>query len=176
MTLTGRARDLYISGGENVYPAQVEAVYLEHPSVREIAVVGVPDARWGEVGRAFVVLADGASLDPDGLAHFGRERLARFKVPRDFVAVDALPRTVTGKVQKFALDRGSLDYRRGLTPSLVAEDLDHGGGDGLALGVARDAGWIGSASVSSAAASDTGKSPSRPPRSRKHSWRCSGIG
>ena len=105
VTLTGRARDLYISGGENVYPAQVEAVYLEHPAVREIAVIGVPDPRWGEVGRAFVVLADGAALDPDALASFGRERLARFKVPRDFVAIEALPRTVTGKVQKFALKR-----------------------------------------------------------------------
>jgi fatty-acyl-CoA synthase len=103
VTLTGRARDMYISGGENVYPAQVEAAYLEHPAVREIAVVGVPDERWGEAGRAFVVLADGAALDPDALAAFGRERLARFKVPRDFVAIDALPRTVTGKVQKFAL-------------------------------------------------------------------------
>jgi fatty-acyl-CoA synthase len=103
VTLTGRARDMYISGGENVYPAQVEAAYLEHPAVREIAVIGVPDERWGEAGRAFVVLADGAALDSDALAAFGRERLARFKVPRDFVAIDALPRTVTGKVQKFAL-------------------------------------------------------------------------
>jgi fatty-acyl-CoA synthase len=106
VTLTGRARDMYISGGENVYPAQVEAVYLEHPSVREVAVIGVPDARWGEAGRAFVVLADGASLDPAELARFGSERLARFKVPRDFVAIDALPRTATGKVQKFALAKG----------------------------------------------------------------------
>jgi fatty-acyl-CoA synthase len=103
VTLTGRARDMYISGGENVYPAQVEAAYLEHPAVREIAVIGVPDPRWGEVGRAFVVLADGAALDPEALTRFGSERLARFKVPREFVAVDALPRTVTGKVQKFLL-------------------------------------------------------------------------
>jgi fatty-acyl-CoA synthase len=109
VTLTGRARDLYISGGENVYPAQVEAAYLEHPSVREIAVVGVPDARWGEVGRAFVVLAEGARLDVDALLRFGRERLASFKVPREFVAVEALPRTVTGKVQKFLLAQGAGD-------------------------------------------------------------------
>lgn len=106
VTLTGRARELYISGGENVYPAQVEAAYLEHPAVREIAVVGVPDARWGEAGRAFVVLREGAQLDPGALRRFGRERLASYKVPRDFVAVEALPRTETGKVQKFRLPRG----------------------------------------------------------------------
>jgi fatty-acyl-CoA synthase len=103
VTLTGRARELYISGGENVYPAQVEAAYLQHPAVREIAVVGIPDERWGEVGRAFVVLAEGACLDSEALRRFGRERLAAFKVPRDFVAVASLPRTETGKVQKFRL-------------------------------------------------------------------------
>ena len=103
VTLTGRARDLYISGGENVYPAQVEAVYLEHPAVREIAVIGIPDPVWGEVGRAFVVLAPGHRLDADELRRFGRERLAGFKVPRDFQALEALPKTETGKVQKFLL-------------------------------------------------------------------------
>jgi fatty-acyl-CoA synthase len=106
-TLTGRARELYISGGENVYPAQVESVYLAHPAVREIAVVGVPDERWGEAGRAFVVLAEGARLDPEALRRYGRERLAAYKIPRDFVAVEALPRTVTGKVQKHRLGRGA---------------------------------------------------------------------
>jgi len=106
VTLAGRSRDLYISGGENVYPAQVEAAYAEHPAIREIAVVGVPDPRWGEVGRAYVVLASGARLDAEALRRFGRERLAAFKVPREFVAVESLPRTVTGKVRKHALSRG----------------------------------------------------------------------
>jgi fatty-acyl-CoA synthase len=103
VTLSGRSRDLYISGGENVYPAQVEAAYEGHPAICEIAVVGVPDERFGEVGRAYVVLAPGATLDPDALRSFGRERLAAFKIPREFVAVEALPRTETGKVQKHAL-------------------------------------------------------------------------
>jgi fatty-acyl-CoA synthase len=103
VTLVGRERDLFISGGENVYPAQVEQAYHEHPDVAEIAVVGVPDETWGEVGRAYVVLAPGASLDEDALRAWGRERLARFKVPRAFVAVAALPKTVTGKVQKHRL-------------------------------------------------------------------------
>jgi len=107
VTLTGRSRELYISGGENVYPAQVEAAYLAHPAVREIAVVGVPDERWGEAGRAFVVLAEGATLDPEALRRFGRERLATYKIPRDFVAVESLPRTETGKIQKFRLGAGT---------------------------------------------------------------------
>ena len=78
-------------------------MYLEHPAVREIAVVGIPDPVWGEVGRAFVVLAPGHRLDADELRRFGRERLAGFKVPRDFQALEALPKTETGKVQKFLL-------------------------------------------------------------------------
>jgi fatty-acyl-CoA synthase len=103
VTLTGRARELFISGGENVYPRQVEGVYETHPQVREIAVAGVPDATYGEVGRAWVVLAEGALLDEEALRTWGRERLAAFKVPRRFVAVKELPRTETGKVQKFRL-------------------------------------------------------------------------
>jgi fatty-acyl-CoA synthase len=103
VTLVGRARDLFISGGENVYPAQVEATYAQHPDVREIAVVGVPDERFGEVGRGYVVLAPGAALDEASLRSWGRERLATFKVPRSFIAVASLPRTVTGKVQKHRL-------------------------------------------------------------------------
>ena len=103
VTLVGRARELFISGGENVYPAQVEQCYAEHPAVREIAVVGMADPRWGEVGCAYVVLTAGATLEPDALRAWGRERLASFKIPLRFVAVDALPRTVTGKIQKHRL-------------------------------------------------------------------------
>jgi fatty-acyl-CoA synthase len=103
VSLVGRARELYISGGENVYPAQVEAVYAEHPAIREIAVVGVPDERWGEVGRAYVVLAPGVELEPEALARWGRERLAAFKIPRSWIALPALPRTASGKVQKHRL-------------------------------------------------------------------------
>jgi len=112
VTLVGRARDLFISGGENVYPAEVEAAYATHPDVREIAVVGVPDAHWGEVGRAYVVLAAGARLDPEALHAFGRARLARFKLPASFVAVPALPRTASGKVQKHLLTKGDSESDR----------------------------------------------------------------
>src|SRR4030095_11617063 len=103
LTLVGRARDMYISGGENVYPAEVEAAYAQHPAVREIAVIGVPDPRWGEVGGAVVVPRDGCAVDSDALRAWGAERLARFKLPRDFVALPGLPRTETGKVQKHRL-------------------------------------------------------------------------
>jgi fatty-acyl-CoA synthase len=103
VTLAGRARDMYISGGENVYPAEIEAVYEEHPAIREIAVVGIPDERWGETGRAYVVLEPGEAFDGQALLAWGGERLARFKLPREFAAVDHLPRTVTGKVQKHRL-------------------------------------------------------------------------
>ena len=91
--LVGRARHMFISGGENVYPAEVEAVYAEHPAIREIAVVGEADPTWGEVGRAYVVLAPGAALDAEALRAWGAERLAVFKLPKRFVAVTELPRT-----------------------------------------------------------------------------------
>ncbi len=106
VTLVGRARDMYISGGENVYPAQIEATYLAHPEIREIAVVGVPHPRWGETGRAFVVPeagCDASALAPDALRAWGRERLASFKVPTEFTARTELPKTVTGKVKKHRL-------------------------------------------------------------------------
>ncbi|HXK23594.1 MAG TPA: AMP-binding protein [Myxococcota bacterium] len=103
LTLVGRARDMYISGGENVYPAEIEAVLAQHPSVCEAAVVGVPDARWGESGRAYVVLRDGAALEAEALRAFAAQRLASFKLPREIVAVASLPRTETGKVQKHRL-------------------------------------------------------------------------
>ncbi len=103
VTLDGRSKELFISGGENVYPRQVEAVYEQHPAVREVAVVGVPDPRWGEVGWAYLVLRAGATLDAAELTRFGRERLAAFKVPQTFFAVPELPRTASGKVQKHRL-------------------------------------------------------------------------
>ncbi len=99
VTLVGRLVDLYISGGENVYPAEVERVLEEHPSVAEAAVVGRPDPEWGETGHAYVVPAV-ADFDPEGLARYAATRLARYKLPRHIVVVDELPRTPAGKVQK----------------------------------------------------------------------------
>jgi fatty-acyl-CoA synthase len=102
-TLVGRARHMYISGGENVYPAEIEAAYEEHPAVREIAVVAVPDERWGEVGHAYWVPREGSRADEESLRAWGAERLADFKLPKRFFAVSELPRTETGKVQKHRL-------------------------------------------------------------------------
>jgi len=103
ITLVGRSREMFISGGENVYPAEVESAYLKFPGLREIAVKPVPDETWGEVGRAFVVMAPGAAFDPDALRDWGREVLARFKIPRSFRALEELPKTASGKIQKHRL-------------------------------------------------------------------------
>jgi len=99
--IVGRLKDMVISGGENVYPAELESVLHEHPVVAEAAVLGVADERWGEACVAFVVLAGEAS--EDDLLAFCRERLARFKVPREVRFVEALPRNAMGKVVKSEL-------------------------------------------------------------------------
>jgi fatty-acyl-CoA synthase len=99
--IRGRLKELIISGGENIYPAEVEDALASHPAVVEAAVVGVPDDRWGEVGAAFVVRA--AGVGEAELAAYCRARLARFKVPKSFTFVEALPRNSIGKVQKSEL-------------------------------------------------------------------------
>jgi fatty-acyl-CoA synthase len=98
-----RLKDVIISGGENIYPAEVEDALYRHPAVGECAVVGVPDERWGEVGRAFVVLRPGAAAGADDLLGFLSGRIARFKIPKSVVFVDGLPRTGSGKVLKSRL-------------------------------------------------------------------------
>jgi fatty-acyl-CoA synthase len=96
--IKGRLKDMYISGGENVYPAEVESVLHEHPAVADAAVVGVPNERWGEVGVAFVVA--GGEVDGEKLIEFVRERLAHFKAPKAVRFVEMLPRSAMGKVAK----------------------------------------------------------------------------
>ncbi|MEV0899148.1 long-chain fatty acid--CoA ligase [Actinoplanes sp. NPDC049802] len=98
--IVDRTKDMYISGGENVYPAEVEAAIFEHPGVAEAAVVGVPDEKWGEVGRAFVVPAAGATLTPADIPAHLTGRLAKFKIPVYVDVVSDLPRTGSGKVRK----------------------------------------------------------------------------
>jgi fatty-acyl-CoA synthase len=101
--IRGRYKDMYISGGENVYPAEVENVLVTIPGIRDAAVVGVPDERWGESGVAVVVAAPGAEVDPDAVVAVLRERLAAYKVPRRVVVATDLPRTASGKVRKHLL-------------------------------------------------------------------------
>jgi fatty-acyl-CoA synthase len=98
--IEGRKRDMVISGGVNVYPAEIEGVLEQHSDVAEVAVVGVPDREWGERVRAFIVMKAGTTPDEAALKAFVRERLAGPKVPRDFVFVESLPRNPTGKVLK----------------------------------------------------------------------------
>jgi fatty-acyl-CoA synthase len=105
ITIVDRLKDVYISGGENVYPAEVEKALCDHPIVSEAAVIGVADDTWGEVGRAFVVLTPGQPVDAEQLTAHLRRRLAGYKIPRSFVFVDALPHTGSGKVQKSHLPR-----------------------------------------------------------------------
>jgi fatty-acyl-CoA synthase len=101
--IVDRKKDMYISGGENVYPAEVEAAIAELASVAESAVIGIADERWGEVGRAYVIPVAGQSVTPDEIiAHCGG-RLAKFKVPKTVVVTDSIPRTASGKVQKHVL-------------------------------------------------------------------------
>ena len=101
--LRDRLKDIVISGGENVSTIEVEQALTAHPAVSEVAVVGAPDERWGEVPVAFVVARDRERLDQDELRGFARKRLARFKIPKRIEVVEELPKTATGKIQKFLL-------------------------------------------------------------------------
>lgn len=103
LTVVDRRADLIISGGENIYPAEVEAVLLAHPAIAEAGVVGMADARWGQVPLAWVVLRPGCTADAAAIIEFCTARLARYKVPRELRFVAALPRNAAGKLQRAAL-------------------------------------------------------------------------
>ena len=98
--LTDRVKDMIVSGGENVYPAEVENALSAHPAIGDVAVIGVPDPTWGETPKAVVVLRPGASADPDEIIAFARERIAHFKCPTSVDFIDVLPRNPSGKVLK----------------------------------------------------------------------------
>ncbi len=98
--IADRLKDMIISGGENIYSAEVELAIASIPGVSGVAVIGVPHERWGEVPHAVVILAPGHRLDPDDMVAYLSSRLARYKVPKTLEIVDELPRTASGKVQK----------------------------------------------------------------------------
>jgi fatty-acyl-CoA synthase len=102
-TIEGRLKDMIIRGGENIYPRELEEVLFRHPSVGDVAVVGLPDPKWGEVVAAFIRPPQGATVDKDELFDYVREHLAPHKTPRHWFVVDAMPLTGSGKIQKFRL-------------------------------------------------------------------------
>jgi acyl-CoA synthetase (AMP-forming)/AMP-acid ligase II len=103
LRITDRMKDMFIVGGFNAYPAEIEGIMLQHPAVAQVAVVGVPDPRLGEVGAAFVVPRTGDSLDPDALIAWCREHMANYKAPRSVHVVAELPLNASGKVLKYEL-------------------------------------------------------------------------
>jgi acyl-CoA synthetase (AMP-forming)/AMP-acid ligase II len=107
-----RIKDMIVSGGENIYPAELESVLAEHPAVADVAVIGIPDDRWGETVKAVVVRRGGATLVEEELIAWSRERLAGYKRPRSVDFVDSIPRNPSGKILKRELRE---PYWRGVT-------------------------------------------------------------
>ncbi|HUL25440.1 MAG TPA: long-chain-fatty-acid--CoA ligase [Streptosporangiaceae bacterium] len=107
-----RIKDVIISGGENISSLEVEGVLLRHPAVVEVAIVGLPHKKWGEAPYAYVVLRDGAQASEDEIIAFARDRLAHFKAPHGVTFVPELPKTATGKIQKYVLRGGSANLTR----------------------------------------------------------------
>jgi acyl-CoA synthetase (AMP-forming)/AMP-acid ligase II len=101
--IVGRIKDVVIRGGENVYPREIEEFLYQHPEIRDVQVVGVPDRRYGEELCAWIILHAGATLDADGVSRFCEGQIAHYKIPRYIRFVDAFPLTVTGKVQKYLI-------------------------------------------------------------------------
>jgi acyl-CoA synthetase (AMP-forming)/AMP-acid ligase II len=106
LEIRDRLKDVIISGGENISSVEVEGVLLRHPAIREVAVVGLPHEKWGEAPHAFVVLAPGVTLSYEELCDFARTRLAGFKIPKGLTILTELPKTATGKIQKYVLRGG----------------------------------------------------------------------
>jgi acyl-CoA synthetase (AMP-forming)/AMP-acid ligase II len=98
--ITGRKKDMFISGGENVYPTEIEELLYKHPSILEAAVVGVPNEKWGEVGKAVIVLKPGSSLSQEQILEYLDGKLARYKIPKEYEFRAKLPKSAAGKILK----------------------------------------------------------------------------
>jgi len=112
--LIDRKKDMFISGGENIYPAEVERVLRNHPGIEDIAVIGVPDESWGEVGVAFVMTKQGVVLPPEDVIGFCDGQLTRYKWPNQVIFTDDFPRTALGKVRKTELKQQYIDKKKSL--------------------------------------------------------------
>jgi fatty-acyl-CoA synthase len=113
MEIRDRLKDVIISGGENISSIEVEGILLRHEAVQEVAIVGMPDEKWGEAPHAFVVLRAGCSVTEAELREFARARMAHFKCPKSIRFMPELPKTATGKIQKFVL--------RGMRPGIAKQ-------------------------------------------------------
>ena len=100
LRIIGRAKDMFIVGGFNAYPAEIENLLLAHPSIKQVSVIGIPDDRLGEVGMAFVVAEPGTAPSEDEIVAWARETMANYKAPRRVAFIDELPLNATGKVEK----------------------------------------------------------------------------
>jgi fatty-acyl-CoA synthase len=105
--IVDRAKDMFISGGENVYPAEVEKHLLTNPKILDAAVYGVPDEKWGEVGKASIILKNGERMNTLEVFEFLSGKIGKYKIPKHVEFVDELPRTATGKIQKYLLAKRS---------------------------------------------------------------------
>jgi acyl-CoA synthetase (AMP-forming)/AMP-acid ligase II len=103
LRVTDRMKDMFITGGFNCYPAEIERILSAHPAIAQVAVIGTPDERMGEIGKAFIVLRAGAEANAEEIRQWCRANMANYKVPRAFAFIDALPVNPAGKVQKFLL-------------------------------------------------------------------------
>jgi fatty-acyl-CoA synthase len=106
--IVGRRKEMYISGGENVYPVEIEELLFRHPAIDLAAVIGVPDEKWGEVGKAFLTLKSGKTLELEDIRNYLVERLAKYKIPKYYEIRDSLPTSATGKIPKYYEIRDSL--------------------------------------------------------------------
>jgi fatty-acyl-CoA synthase len=109
VNISGRIKDMVIRGGENIYPREIEEFLYAHPAIKDVAVIGVPDERYGEELCAWIIRRDGADADAEDVAAFCAGRIARYKIPRHILFVDAFPMTVTGKVQKYKMRETSIE-------------------------------------------------------------------
>jgi fatty-acyl-CoA synthase len=101
--IVDREKDIYVSGGENVYPAEIEKVLHTHPKIFDAGIVGVPDEKWGEVGKAFIVLKPGETMGNGEVFEFLKGKVAKYKIPKYAEYIEELPKTASGKIQKFLL-------------------------------------------------------------------------
>lgn len=120
LRITGRLKDMVIRGGENIYPAEIEAMFYKHPKIAEVAVFGIPDPRLGEEVGAWIKLHEGERAEVDELKTYAREHLAHFKVPRHIWLVEEFPMTVTGKIQKFRIREIVVERMKLQTPSSMS--------------------------------------------------------